>query len=1054
MVPIELGAQNTSIRIDHNRTISIDELFDIITRQTDYSFIYESEMFRDSPRVELKKGTVTIGSLIRKSLSAQNFDIIFTTNNTIIIKEKTVPQQIKVSGRVSDKNGLPVPGATVLIKGTFMGTSTDLDGHYEIVVSDTRNVLVYSSLGYTTQEVTVGHQSTIDVSLKEEINELDEMVLIGYGKTSKRLATGNVSTITSEDIARQPVTNVLEALQGKVPGMFIAQSNGLPGSKPNVSIRGQVSIASGEQPLYIIDGVPFNASPVNPVTGYGSAAGPIDPLNSINPNDIASITVLKDADATAIYGSRGANGVILIKTKKSRGKGHRLDVNTYTGMGKITNTVSTLSLSQYLNIRQEAFANDGITPTSNNAPDLMDWDRNNNTDFQKEFLENTAQKTEVSASFSGGSDRVSYIFSNTFHEETTVFPGSLGYRRLSSHLGVESTSSDNKFRISVSAFYTKEDNNQSAADLTRIVYHLPPNYPLYNTDGSLYWIPNSDLSNPMSYLMQKSIFKSTNLLANTTISYKITPDLTVTANLGYNKISQTSNIQIPLSSVEPGTADSSTSLFASNYVETFNVEPQLDYVRYFRSGKLSIMLGGSFQASDYVQPFDVRATGYTVDKLLGSLAAAGEITSYTNNFREYNFASVFGRINYVHQNRYLLTLTARRDGSTRFGENKRWGNFGSVGAGWIFSNETWFSNKLPWLSHGKLRGSYGSVGNDQISDYGYLDSYGNWYYKYNDAVIIPQRIANRNYGWETTRKTEVSLETGFFKDRIFLTSSWFRNRTDNQLINAPLPAQTGFDSFQANLPALVESKGMEFELTSMNIQNDNFSWNSAFNITIPRNRLISFPGLENTVYRGIFIEGKPIRNLSGYIFTGLVNGVVTVEDVNNDGEITSGLTETLGGDYKLLDRSTPDFYGGFSNSLTYKNLRLDILLQFVRQMKNGIRENSNIPGTISNFNRDILNEGFRYSQDTGSDAYIAYNNQYIYSNGILSDASFIRLKNVSLSYQFPASLLKSTVIKSAGIALRGQNLLTLTRYDGYDPETGPLSLPPLKMLTVGINCSF
>ncbi|MDD7884558.1 SusC/RagA family TonB-linked outer membrane protein [Flavivirga sp. 57AJ16] len=1053
-------SQNSKIKVEVDKVLTVDEVFDLIMDQTEYNFIYELDLFKDFPLVKVKKGVISTNKLLERSLAYKDLNIIVTENNTIVIKKKetATQQQIEVTGKILDPSGVPMAGVSIIIKGTYKGTYTNFDGKYTILVPSSKNSLVFSFLGFKTKEVLVDNKTVIDITLKEEFNKLDELLLIAYGKTSKRLATSNFSTITSEEIEKQPVTNVLEALAGKVPGLFISQSNGLTGSKSNVSIRGQVSIASGQEPLYVIDGVPFNSTPINTLSGsynsYGSAAGLIDPLNSINPADIESITVLKDAGATAIYGSRGANGVILIKTKRAKGTGTRLSVNTYTGLGKIANTVPTLKLSDYLDIRKEAIANDGLIPNQNNAPDLVSWDQTKSTDFQKMFLENTAKKTEVSASFTGGNDKFNYIFSNTLHNESTVFPGDLGYKRFSSHLGFENTSDDDKFKIGVTLFYTKEDNNQSPVDLTSSVFTLPPNYPLYNQDGSLYWLTNSNLTNPLSFLMQKSIFKSNNLLANATLSYKLSPGLTATANIGYNKINQTSNVQIPLASVAPGTADSSTSLFTSNYVETYNIEPQLDYVKNFKNSELSVLLGGSFQASDYVQPYNVRATGYTVDNLLGNLGAASEITSYDNGFREYNFASMFGRVNYTIKNRYLFTLTARRDGSTRFGENKRWGNFGSVAAGWIFSNEDWFKNSLPWFSYGKLRSSYGTVGNDQIPDYGYLDSYGSWFYLYDGAVLVPQRVANPDYSWETTRKFEVSLETGFLNDRLFLTTTWFSNRTDNQLISTPLPSQTGFTSYQANLPALVESNGLEVSLTSTNIKNTNFSWNTAFNLTVPRNRLVSFPGLENTVYRGVFIEGESIRNLTGYNFTGLVNGIATVEDWNEDGNITPGLKETLNGDYKILGRSTPDFYGGLNNTVTYKGLSLDVFFQFVKQEKYGIRQNSTAPGTLTNHADNILNDGFYYSQNTSGAAVGAYTNYYLRSNATLSDASFIRLKNVSLSYQLPTSFLKSKTFKKFGVSLKGQNLLTITNYNGFDPETGALALPPLRMITLGLNCSI
>ena len=471
IVLLQVHANNSysqKARVDIDvRNESLKTVFDIIESQTEFKFFYKNEEIdlKKSITAKFKKEKINI---ILDSIFQNSKITYLVKNKQIILKSSEKPTPINtqlsqiISGTVTDSNGNPIMGVTVMIKNSKTGVVTDEFGQYSIA-ANTGDILIFSFMGFNPESITIKETTQVDVSLSTSTNDLDEVVLIGYGKTSKKLATGNVSTISGDQIQRQPVTNVLEALQGSTPGLFISQSNGLTGSRSNVSIRGQVSISSGQAPLYIIDGVPFNSTPVNTLVGgynsYGSGAGLIDPLNSINPTDIESITVLKDADATSIYGSRGANGVILITTKKSKGEGDRVDIYSYTGFGKITNTISTLNLADYLKVRREAFTNDGITPNSQNAPDLVDWDQAKATDFQKEFLENTAQRSEASVTFSGGDKLFNYIFSNTLRDETTVFPGDFSYEKKTFNLSLRHHSQDRKFQLQLSTNYGIDKND-------------------------------------------------------------------------------------------------------------------------------------------------------------------------------------------------------------------------------------------------------------------------------------------------------------------------------------------------------------------------------------------------------------------------------------------------------------------------------------------------------------------------------------------------------------------------------------------------------------------
>src|SRR6185437_11657996 len=343
------------------------------------------------------------------------------------------------------------------------------------------------------------------------------------------------------------------------------------------------------------------------------------------------------------------------------------------------------------------------------------------------------------------------------------------------------------------------------------------------------------------------------------------------------------------------------------------------------------------------------ASGFPNEQLMNSWISASTINLKTNGYTNYKYASGFGRINYTWMDRYLLNLTGRRDRSSRFGPNHQWGNFGSVGAGWIFSNETWMRTGPSWLSYGKLRGSYGTTGNDQIADYGYLATYGTWPYNYGSAGIYPERSANPNYRWESNHKLDFAIETGFLKDRILASANWFSSRSGNQLIRAPLASQSGFTYYQANMPAVVQSSGWEFELKTVNIKTKAVSWSTSFNLTTMANKLVSFPNLATTNYAGVYVVGQPIDMYTGYHFTGLNNGVATVAVLNKDGKISQGLGQTsLKGDFRKIGVINPTYYGGFSNTVVYNRFTLDVLFQFVKQIKPDFRaantELSDAPG--------------------------------------------------------------------------------------------------------------
>ncbi|WP_161594417.1 SusC/RagA family TonB-linked outer membrane protein [Flagellimonas alvinocaridis] len=981
-----------------------------------------------------------------------------------MIKERKRSEQQQVTGKVSDENGQPIPGVTVLIKGTTNGTATDFDGSYSITVPNPENVLVFSALGFATQEITVGNQSVINVTIKEEVSELGEVVLnAGYYKTSKRTSTGNISKITTREIEKQPVSNPMQTLQGRVSGLYIQQENGLPGGNFDVVIRGKNSILNGNNPLYVIDGVPFNSSSLSSDTTSGGTypgGSGVNPLNIINTNDIESIEVLKDADATAIYGSRGANGVILITTKKGKVGKTKIDLNIYSGISKVGHKVKLLNTQEYIEMRNEALINDSRTNWESWEYDMNGaWDQNQYTDWQKELIGGTANVTNTQISFSGGNSNTQFLLSGGQYEETTVFQGDYKYNKKSAHMSFNHLSLDQKFNVTASANYLVDKNNLLATDLTRTALTLSPNAPnLYNDDGELNW-ENGTWNNPLARNEYRYKAKNNNLIANAQIGYKIFSGFEIKMNLGFNDSRFGDRNVFPATLVsDPSrnvTSERSRVQINTHRLQSWIFEPQISYSSKLGDGQLNFLIGTSFQAQESEKIVQI-GRGFSSDALVENIAAATNEAIDSYDFRKYKYDAIYGRINYLWKEKYILNLTGRRDGSSRFGPGKKFANFGAIGAAWIFSEENSIKKNLPFLSYGKLRISYGTSGNDQIDDYAYLDNYNSVGVYQDINGLSPTSLYNPNYAWEVNKKLEVGLEQAYINNRIVFSASYFRNRSSNQLLDYTLAMTTGFTGIRRNLPATVQNTGLELEFQTLNIKKNGFTWVTSANLTIPRNKLVDFPDIENSTYRNQYVVGEPLSILKRYKLLGVNSetGIYEFEDMDGDGIITAN-------DRLLVKNVGQKMFGGINNSISINRFQIDFLFQFVKQTGLSYFNNLGLfPGIQGNLPRYLLdrwqNPGDnssiqQFTTGYNSDSSLS-NLRYPSSDAAIVDASFIRLKNVELSYQIPEKPLKG--IKSR-IYLQGQNLLTFTNYIGLDPENfGSAVLPPLTTLVLGVQITF
>lgn len=966
--------------------------------------------------------------------------------------------QQTASGTVSDANG-PLPGVSISVKGKPETTVSDAEGHFSLQ-ADTGDIIQFSFMGYAMLERTFTGNS-LSVTLLPEASTIQEVVVnAGYYRVKDKERTGNIAKITSKEIETQPVTNVLATMQGRMAGVHIVQNTGVPGGGFDIQIRGLNSVrATGNNPLYIIDGVPYASDPIGSGQNSTVLPGRPSPLNSINPNQVESIEVLKDADATAIYGSRGANGVVLITTKTGKKGKTRFSAQFTTGTGTVTRFMDLLSTEQYLEMRREAFVNDGVQTMYDFAYDINGiWDQNRSTNWQKELLGKASYLTELQASASGGTDQTQFLITANLNRQTTVFPGSWNYAKGNVLLNVNHASEDKRFQSTFSVGYTAQNNLQPRTDLMLTALSLPANAPRLRDDqGEINW-EGSTWNNPLGDLIPEYTAKTYDLLTNALLSYELLKNVKAKSSFGYAALNNDEWTTIPSTKFDPiaGLGAEVSSLIAGRASrKSWIVEPQIEWGDSF--GKLSaqVLTGATFQSQYGTQNAQI-GTGFSSNSLINNLASAAAIVNLSSEETRYNYQAFFGRVNLNWDGRYILNITGRRDGSSRFGPGKQFANFGAIGGAWLFSREkVWGQNSV--LSFGKLRASYGITGNDQIGDYQFFQTYASTNNNYDGVIgIQPTRLYNPNYGWETNKKAELGLELGLFNDRLFATAAWYRNRSGNQLTGMPLPGTTGFTSMQVNLNAVVENTGSEFTLRSVNFQKRQFDWTTSVNLTFAKNRLLSFPDLESSTYRNLYAIGQPLNIARVYKYLGVdpQTGLYSFEDVNKDGKLT------VAEDRTTVKDLNPKFFGGLHNQMNYKQWQLSFLFQFVKQLNYNQSVFFNAPGTMSQQPASVIDRwqqpGDRaqhqlYTDGSNAEAMEAYD-RYITSDAVITDASYIRLKNLSISYTLPDQMLKGFQCR---LVAEGQNLLTFTNYKGADPEFSSAGyLPPLKVMTLGVHFTF
>ncbi|WP_162846942.1 SusC/RagA family TonB-linked outer membrane protein [Mucilaginibacter gracilis] len=1067
----------------------LETVLETIKQQSGYVFVYDGDLLADKT-VTVKLNNVSLNTALEECF--KNLPLTFKiVKKNVAIQPKEQPSLLQkvidkikertISGDVRDTLNVALGGATIRVKGKEIFTTTNPRGSFKLDKINTGDIIVVSYIGYQTREINITDDDGYFVRLVPATNKLDQVVIQAYGVTTQRLTTGNIAKVTAEEIARQPVMNPLLALQGKVAGLDVTQTSGYASAPVKVELRGRNSLNDQitSDPLYIIDGVPLTVLEVGGASNYNSGsagflqngnirgpAGGQSPFFNVNPGDIESIEVLKDADALAIYGSRGANGVILVTTKKGKAGKTKVDAHVDQGISRQTRFYQLMNTQQYLAVRKEAFKNDGIDYTQSrylrSAYDLVQWDPNRYTDWQKELYGGTGKTTDASLGISGGSANTTFRIGLAYNHSTSILTASGADQRGTLSANINHSSTDQKFTIALStAFsFTQSDMVSLPGNFT-----MPPNAPaIYDANGNLNFAGWGAGRNqfPFGVLKQPYDAKTNLLNTNLVLGYKPFKGFSASTSIGYN-IAQANQEQLfPIISQDPINNPTGTAQFGNNSNKNLIIEPQLSYTTQISKGKLSLLLGASYQTTT-TDGLYVQGTGYTNDALLGTISNAPTQLA-SDNFAQYRYAAIFGRINYNWDDKYLLNISGRRDGSSKFGAGKQFGNFGAIGAAWIFTQESFFKENLPFLSFGKIRSSYGITGSDGVGDYQYLSRWSseNTYTYNNIQPLVPLQHANPNFQWQANKKLEAAIDLGFLNDRFLLSAAYYRDRVGNQLIDFPIPEYTGFSTVTANSPALVQNKGLEFVFSAKIIKTKDFDWSMNFNTSFNRNKLLAYPNLSLSPYANRFVIGQPLNIVKLLHYTGVdpQTGYYTFEDKNHDGKISNVPSEPATDDRYVYDLS-PKFIGGGGMNFSYKALQLSFSFNIKKQIGRNVT-NQNIPGKLANQPASVIGTEWQKPGDIattakfttipGSDRGYGY---FSGSDAGFTDASFIRLSNLSLNYSVPSVYAKKLGLEGCSVFLNTNNLFTITRFKGIDPEVQNFGgLPPSRIIVLGLSLNL
>lgn len=997
-------------------------------------------------------------NLRRSNLVALAMGLLFTLTFQDALSQQTV------SGKVTDDAASPLPGVNIIVEGSSTGTTTDADGEFTLSVNSSDAVLVFSFIGYTSQRVPVGIQTAIDVSLLPDLKTLEEIVVVGYGSMPKRDVTGAIASVGAKTIAERVPTNVFDALQGQVAGLQIVSESSRPGAGSTVRIRGTGTIQGGADPLYIIDGAQAR-----------------DP-NGINPNDIASIEVLKDAASAAIYGVQAANGVIIITTKKGVEGKPRFDVNYLRTYSKIANKIpqATADERRLFDIKRSSTGTasvqlDSLNPSFNADNDMLD------------YITRTAVRDQVDLSVSGAAKGFNFYTSLGYLGEEGVILNSWS-KTLRNRINIDYT--DQRFSIGGRLNFSYTDENRINESNTLIqAIQRPPTFRVYFPDGTIAPVIGGRRNPVADALLRKNEYDIYRGSLFTYLGYKITDFLKITTDFQFRLNDEHRNYFEPklisTSGINSGGNAEGIDLYWIS-------QTYLNFEKSFGEHDVTAVLGTSADKNvDRNQ--QIEGSNYVTEivNTTNAIQLLDQTDTFTNEER-YTTVSFFGRVGYSFKGRYIFNASLRRDGSSKFGKNNRWGNFPGVSVGWRFSNEPFMNWATRVLDDGKFRVSYGETGNASIPEYASIQQYtfGSNFYNGVSGVGPSATFGNADLSWERTRQINAGIDLSFFNNRATLTVDYYNKITDNLLYEAPLPTETGFNNVFVNVGS-IGNKGIEVALGVYPIDRGNFRWHTTFNITFnndevrelyggipitPANqwyvetggRLGNFYGYQ---YKGVYPydesnaytesgemltlvvdgegnivtdgNGDPTYLLNGQSYSGTVaqlrgasgifkGGDVIWQDLNGDGLIDNT-------DRMVLGNAQPEFYMGWGNTVTYKNFSLafNFYVNWGNKIYDKARRDTYVMSPTNITPQPyFIHRSWNQPGDV-TDIWISRNtphNLQELNSYFLEDGSFIRLRNVRLSYQLGNNIASLLHLKGLSAYIYGSNLLTWTNYLWFDPE--------------------
>jgi TonB-linked SusC/RagA family outer membrane protein len=1094
-------AQDISLQL---KDAPVTRFLDQLQKQSGYVVILIQPVFRDHPRVTLSADHQPLEKLLRQVLTPLDAEYALIDKN-IVIRETAqritaIPNNTTaITGRILDTLGNSIPNATLRISSDDLaGTISDKEGRFQIRIDENKEQeLVISSVGYQTVERTLHRaDSFLLIRLREDFGSFDAAQVTAYGETTQRLTTAGSQTISSTIIAQYPVDNAMDVIQDLTTGVFVQRQSGASGSAYSTHVRGINSLTgtvnTQSQPLIVVDGVAYPGSTLpfqagrNPAIQQGGNG-----LNYLLPEMIETITVLKDADALSVYGSRGAYGVILIKTKSGRSHSSGIAFSESAGVATPGIVPHLMNTDQYLTIRREALANDGTTPGPFDSDLNGTWSQQSDINWPKYFYKKRSGLSDAYLTWHDGNDGLSWSVGGGFRYDGGLLVNGGGNKTGGLHYNINAFQNA-RVSLTVIGIYTHtyDDNTPfdplGVSSPDRLIYTAPNAPPMLNPDGSLNW-KDYPGNNPGMNIRRVYWNSTNNSVTGATIAYKPTSQFTVKLGFGYNTLTGGELLGVPSTSLPPGTpvdipgSPINISSAIDHYqVDTWTLEPNANFsTRLFNKSTLSLTLGGTAQdQKNYMHA--LIGSHLSGDNVLDNPGSAppGD-RSYSFNGYDERYLGFFGLLNYNWQETYILNLGLRRDGSSVFGASEQFGNFYSVGAAWLLSKERWFNKLLPSASFAKLRGSYGTVGGDNIvsgQDAATFTPYGS--YQGNTALLATQP-ANPYLHWEFDKKWNAALDLNFFNDRIAVEVEYYHTHVSDQLEGMILSYVTGFNYITSNDNALLTSYGIEYSLRTWNVRRERCKWTTEINFTLPRNVLTAFPlataQVLNDPQFGQSYQYVLPAQLTGNLGIGRsVQGVLALDyrGVNpQDGNLLFrnaagetgeflGLGQMLGTQDKTkFINLAPNYFGSVINTLILGRWELNVVIGFTDRMGINYPGSQNgQPGYFNiNFPKEVLTHWEKPGDKTAfprptNDVFGYLSWQYFTeSTGAYSHAGYCRLDNLSLTYKLTAGLVKRWYSGELNLFLQGQNLVTVTKYHDYDPANLGVGMPLEKRIVGGIK---